>query len=93
MAKDIDLYINTEYCGFHTLATIEEYFDEYSMKAAEMARLTDWDEIVLYAIFAYDQFTGGILSADFMLLRMPYKKYVKLCRVVSDDCRMFFKKR
>lgn len=92
MAKDIDLYIDMQYCGFHSLTTIEEYFDEYSEKATEMSSYTDWDEIILYAILAYDHYTGRMLSADFMLLRMPYEKYVKLCRVVSDDCRMFFKK-
>lgn len=91
-AKDIDLYINTKYCGFYTLPTIEYYFDEYAAKATEMARLADWDEIVLYAIFAYDHYTDGILSADFMLLRMPRKRYLELCKVISDDCRMFFKR-
>lgn len=86
------MYINTEYCGFYTLTTIEEHFDEYAEKAAEMAHLIEWDEIILYAILAYDHCTGGILSADFMLLRMPFEKYAKLCSVISDDCRMFFKK-
>ncbi len=92
MAKDIDLYMNTKYCGFYPLGTIEEYFDEYSRKADEMARFIDWDEIILYAILAYDHYTGGILSADFMLLRMPFKRYAELGRIVSEDCRMFYKK-
>ncbi len=92
MAKDIDLYMDTKYCGFYPLETIEEYLDEYSRKAAEMARLADWDEIILYAILAYDHDTGGILSADFMLLRMPFERYAELGRVVSDDCRMFYKR-
>lgn len=92
MARDIDLYINSTYCGSWPLAKIEEYFSEYSRKADDMAEYIDWDEIVLYAVFSYDGEKQTFISADFMLLRMDYSRYVALNDTISKNCRMFFKK-
>lgn len=92
MAHDIDLYINSKFCGFWPLDKIEEYFQEYSQKAAELAEYIDWDEIILYAVLSYDEEKQTFISADFMLLRMDYSKYAALNDKVSKNCRMFFKR-
>lgn len=90
MANDVDLYINSVYCGFWSLSKIEEYFDEYSQKAKELAEFIDWDEVILFAVYNYDGEKQTFISADFMLLRMNYDRYVALCKKLSKDCRLFF---
>lgn len=90
MARDIDLYINSVYCGFWPLNKIEEYFSEYSQKAASLAEYIDWDEVILYAVFSYDDEKQTFISADFMLIRMDYRRYVELNDKISKNCRMFF---
>lgn len=92
MARDIDLYINSSYCGFWPLDKIEEHFEEYSAKAQHLSEYIDWDEIVLFAVFSYDGEKQTIISADFMLLRMDYSRYVKLTEKLSGDCRLFFRR-
>lgn len=92
MARDIELYIDSVYCGSWPLSKIEEYFCEYSRKADNMAEYIDWDEVVLYAVFSYDGEKQTFLSADFMLLRMDYSRYTELCSKISKDCRLFFKR-
>ncbi|MBQ8961048.1 MAG: hypothetical protein IJ071_07510 [Ruminococcus sp.] len=90
MANDIDLYINSQYSGFFPLSEIEERFEEYEAEAYELARIIDWDEVILYAIFSYDEESQAILSADLMLLRMPYEVYRELYLKLSKNCRLFF---
>ena len=51
---DIDLYIDSVYHGFHPIETIEELRCEYYNKTAEKARMIDWDEVILYAIYSYN---------------------------------------
>jgi hypothetical protein len=92
MARDIDLYIDSAFCGFWPIDKIEEHFLEYSGKAEELAKKIDWDEIVLYAVFFYNPDSEAMISADFMLLRMDYTRYTELSSKVSDNCRMFFKR-
>lgn len=86
---DIDLYMNCRYCGFYPLSVIEEYLDEYSALASEMAKSAEENEIVMYAVIKYDFNTYRILSADFMLLKMTFERYSKLCRKMSICCRAF----
>ena len=86
---ELDLYINTVYFGFHHLEKIEEYRQEYYKKAIEEAEKIDWDEVVLYAILAYNHETQECIAADFMCLRMPYPRYADLCSKISDNCRLF----
>ncbi|HOO05028.1 MAG TPA: hypothetical protein PLH83_00785 [Ruminococcus sp.] len=90
MAQDIDLYIDSKYAGFFPLEEIEERFEEYEAEAYELSRIIDWDEIILYAIFSYDEDTQATLSADLMMLRMPYEVYQDLCMKLSKNCRLFF---
>ena len=87
---DIDLYINEIYCGFFPLHIIEKNFTNYRMKASEMAKAIDWDEVILYAIFAYNEKSSALISVDLMTMRMTYSRYVRLCSKISKNCRMFF---
>ena len=86
---DIDLYIDSVYFGFFPIETIEEYRLEYYEKAAEKAKLLDWDEVVLYAIYSYDEATQGFISAEFTCLRMNFTRYAELCSKISKNCRLF----
>lgn len=87
---DIDLYYNSVYSGFYPLDYIIRIYNEYYAEAVDLAQKIDWDEVVLYAIFSYDESTQGFVSADFMLLRMTYKRYTELCLKISKNCRLFF---
>lgn len=92
MARDIDLYLASKFCGRWSLDTIESYFDEYEEMAEKASEIIDWDEVILYAIFAYDGERQTIISADFMLLRIDCSRYEILCKKLSSDCRLFIKK-
>lgn len=92
MTREIDLYINSRYCGFFPLDTVEEYFSEYEERACQLAEYIDWDEVVLYAIFSYDGEKQTFISADFMTLRLDYDRYAELCKNLSPDCRLFIKR-
>lgn len=87
---NIDLYFNSVCCGTATIEKVEEYCEEYRLAALSKAEELDWSEVILYAILAYDSKTGGVASADFMLLRMPYSRYAELCGRLSGYCRLFF---
>lgn len=41
MTREIDLYINSRYCGFFPLDTVEEYFSEYEERACRLAEYID----------------------------------------------------
>lgn len=86
---DIDLYINSVYHGFHPIETIESIRKEYYEKAIRKTEIIDWDEVVLYAIYSYDETTQGFISADFMCLRMNFSRYMQLCSKISRTCRLF----
>jgi len=86
---DIDLYIDSSYCGFHSIETIENLRCEYYNKAAGKAADIDWDEVILYAIYSYNEETQGFISAEFMCLRMNYSRYAQLCSRISKTCRLF----
>lgn len=92
MNRDIDLYLSSEFNGRWEIDVIEDYFAEYEQLAEKAAENIDWDEVILYAIFAYDGEHQTIISADFMLLRIDTRRYEKLCRKLSSDCRLFIKK-
>ncbi|MCR5111810.1 MAG: hypothetical protein K6B38_13060 [Ruminococcus sp.] len=86
---DIDIYIDSVYYGFHPIETVEDYFKEYRRIAAEKVRKIDWDEVILYAIYSYDETTQGFISAEFMCLRMNFSRYTELCSKISKTCRLF----
>ncbi|MBR6669231.1 MAG: hypothetical protein IKL31_00585 [Ruminococcus sp.] len=90
MAAYIDIYKNSKYCGYTDISEINEYLSEYETNAAQMLEDLDWDEVVLYAIYSYDN-DSSLISADFMLLRLSYPQYVKLASKISKNCRLFFK--
>lgn len=88
--RDIDLYINTRYAGFQRIETIEEYFEDYKFSAEEMAESVNWNSVVLYAIFEYDIEDQSFISANFMLLEMPYDIYAELLEKFPEGNRFFF---
>lgn len=92
MTTDIELYLNSVYCGFWNIDKIEEFFNEYYESALELSNRIDWDEIILYAILNYDGESQTLISADFMQIRMNYDQYVELAGKLSKDCRLFFVK-
>ena len=89
MRYDIDMYVNTRYMGFFPLERIGLFFGEYFERAHKASEFIDWDEVILYAILAYDSDTQSLVSADFMILRMDYPCYVKLADKLSENCRLF----
>ncbi|NLT09389.1 MAG: hypothetical protein GXY08_07795, partial [Ruminococcus sp.] len=52
---DIELYINSKFQGFFPLHVIEERFDNARAQAEAMLPEIEWDDVVLYAILAYDE--------------------------------------
>ncbi|MDD6278853.1 MAG: hypothetical protein ACI4JE_04595 [Ruminococcus sp.] len=92
MKNETSLFIDTNYQGFFQNCVIEEYMAEYEEKAEKLAEKIDWDEAVLYAILLYDSETQACISADFMLYRLDYSRYVKLCGKIAPNCRLFIKR-
>ena len=90
MRSDINLFENSDYIGFATPETIEEYFDEYYKSAVEKARNIPWDYVVLYAVLEYDNTNQKIISADFINLEIPYISYIKIVGKLFNTCRFFF---
>lgn len=90
MANDIQMYINSVFCGFWELDVIEEFFDDFHKNALQLSKIIDWDEIILFAIYNYDSEKQALISADFMNIRMNYDRYVMLANALSNDCRLFF---
>lgn len=90
MRRDIDIYINSRHCGFFDISGVEEYLTEYEKNAFEMAKKVSWNYIVLYAFFEYDNNSEAILSADFMLLEMPFEEYASLAERLCESSRFFF---
>lgn len=93
MDFEIDFYINSVYMGFRRLRKIEDYLREYAQKADILAESADWDEIVLYAILLYEPKTRKLLSADFMTLKMTYKRYIRLFSSLTENCKILFIKK
>ena len=89
MDFDIDLYIDFIYHGFYRLEDIEERFDEYHEMAEEAAKDLGEDEVILYAIYAFDPDTQKFIYANFMLKRLTLEHYARVCERLSKYCRLF----
>ncbi|MBR2283442.1 MAG: hypothetical protein IJ874_03340 [Ruminococcus sp.] len=90
MYNDITVYKNSLMLGFFPEDLVEDMLYEYRYSALRLAEHIEWDEIILYAICQYIPETQTTLSADLMLLRMPYRRYLELYSELSKDCRLFF---
>lgn len=88
--NDIYLYLDSRYAGFQCFETIEEYLAEYQQTASEKAKLTDWDSIVLYAVLEYGQEDERLLSANFVMLEIPYNDYVEFVQKLMNKTRFLF---
>lgn len=86
---DIELYIDSKYQGFFPRDVIEEHFDSAKQKAESMLPELEWDDVILYAILAYDEKTEALISADLMCLCLSRYEYSKLYRKLSKCCRLF----
>lgn len=89
MDLDINIYINSHFSGFFPIERVEEMHEQYYSKALELAKTAEWDEIILYAIYLFDEETEKMISADFMSLCIPYDEYKKLYPKLSSGCRLF----
>ena len=90
MTRNVELFFNSSYNGFTTISKIEKHLKEYRTAAVSLSDGLEWNEVILYAVLAYDTETGRMDSADFMLLKMPYNRYAELCERLSGFCRLFF---
>ena len=86
---DIDLYIDFIYHGFYRLDDIEERFDEYEAMAEDAAKDLNDDEVILFAIYAFDEDTQRFIYANFMLKRLKLEHYARVCERLSKFCRLF----
>lgn len=86
---DIDLYIDFVYHGFYRLDDIEERFDEYHAMAVEASEHLADDEIILFAIYAFDEETERFIYANFMLRKLRSEDYARVCERLSKFCRLF----
>ena len=86
---DIDLYIDFVYHGFYRLDDIEEHFYEYQSMAEEAAKGLSDDEVILFAIYGFDEDTEDFIYANFMLRKLNMKQYTRVCERLSKYCRLF----
>ena len=86
---DIDLYIDFIYHGFYPLDVIEERFDEYHAAAVEAAEGLGDDEVILYAIYAFEEDTQRFIYANFMIRKLKLDEYARVCERLSKFCRLF----
>ncbi|MBR5683645.1 MAG: hypothetical protein IKW96_10320 [Ruminococcus sp.] len=86
---DIDLYIDSVYHGFYRLADIEARFEEYRSIAEEAAKDISDDEVILYAVYAFDEKTQRFLYANFMIKKLKLAHYAGVCGKLSHFCRLF----
>jgi hypothetical protein len=86
---DIDLYIDFVYHGFYRLDDIEERFDEYRLMAEEQADSLKDDEVILFAIYGFEEETERFIYANFILRRIKLDHYARVCERLSKRCRLF----
>ncbi len=86
---DIDLYIDFVYHGFYRLDDIEERFDEYRSMAIERSSDLEDDEVILFAIYGFEEETERFIYANFMLRRLKRDQYARVCERLSKLCRLF----
>ena len=86
---DIDLYIDFVYHGFYRLDDIEERFNDYLSMAEEAAGSLADDEVILFAIYAFDEVSQRFLYANFMLRKLKIDHYARVCERLSRFCRLF----
>lgn len=86
---DIDLYIDFIYHGFYRLDDIEDRFKEYHSAAVEAARELADNEVILYAIYGFEENGEKLIYANFMIRRLKLDHYARVCEQLSKYCRLF----
>lgn len=92
MARFVDIYRNSHYCGFTDIESLNEQFLKFEKNAEKILDYIDWDEIVLYAVYKYDNKSNSLISADFMMLRMNKEKYINLAKKFHHTADYFSKR-
>jgi len=87
---DIDLYVDRVYYGFYPITAIEERFAEQRRLAEELAEDIDRNDVIVYAIFNYEEDSERIVSLELMTERVSYDDYVRSYQSFSGYCRAFF---
>ena len=93
MDIDIDLYIDSVYNGFFPIEDIEERIEEFRELAEEAAKDANDDEIIVYAVFKYEQDSEKIVYANLMTEKLTYQEYVEICQSDDEYKRYFFIKK
>lgn len=86
---DIDLYIDFVYHGFYRLSYIEDKFKEYEVMAESASSELEANEVILYAIYGFDEKTHNFIYANFMIKKLKVEQYAKVCSALSKTCRLF----
>jgi len=89
---DIDVYVDFVYHGFFTLDNVEERFSEQQKAAEAIADELAEDEVLIYAIYTYDDESERVLSVNFVSLLMSYDEYISYYRSDPSYRRFFFVK-
>ncbi len=88
MGRFIYFFRDFMYQGFKDYPAIDEEFRRHEDDVKRLAKTIGVNEIILYAIFVYDE-QNALISADLMLVRMDYPVYFELCGKLSERCRPF----
>ena len=89
---DIDVYVDFVYHGFFPLDNVEERFNEQLKAAEAVAEELNEDEVLIYAIYTYDQDSERIIAANFVTLLMSRVEYIDYCQSGDGYRRFFFLK-
>ena len=89
---DIDVYVDFVYHGFFPLDNVEERFSEQQKAAKTVAEELGENEVLIYAIYTYDQESERIISVNFVTLLMSYEEYRDYCQSGDAYRRFFFVK-
>lgn len=87
---DVDLYIDSVYCGFYPLEYIENRVAEYRQLAEEAAGEIDDGDVIVYAVFKYENDSEKIIYANLMTAKMTYQEYAEICQSDTEYRRYFF---
>ena len=86
----LKVFENSEFCGYYPIDEVITRFKEARSKAENAASMIDYDEVIMYAIAAFEPESHKLLSVEFMCYRMLYSRYCQLCSKIWENCRVFF---
>ncbi len=90
LPKEIELFAGGRYIGHYQYGMFRNIFTSYEKCAVKAAEITDWDEIVLFAVIKFVSKSLTPVSADFMIERMTEERFYDYYSSLEDGCRCFF---